>query len=154
VQGEVEIRAASRLERSAGLWLDGQYVGAVGELGGRGRLVLLPGEHELTFKLIGYEDVTSTIVVEPGERQEYRIAMTGSADAVLFAPNPVSGFANNSPNSKGWVGEVSYVPWQNVKLLAQYVAYQKFNGAGSDYDGSGRNASDNNTLYLLAWLNF
>jgi len=79
---------------------------------------------------------------------------TGSADAVLFAPNPVSGFANNSPNSKGWVGEVSYVPWQNVKLLAQYVAYQKFNGAGSDYDGSGRNASDNNTLYLLAWLNF
>ena len=82
LQGEVEIRAASRLERSAGVWLDGQYVGAVNELGGRGRLVLLPGEHELLFKLIGYEDVTSTIVVEPGVRQEYRIAMTGSADAV------------------------------------------------------------------------
>jgi hypothetical protein len=82
LQGEVEIQAASRIERSAGVWLDGQYVGAVNELDNRGRLVLLPGEHELTFKLIGYEDVTSTIVVEPGVRQDYRIAMTGSADAV------------------------------------------------------------------------
>ena len=82
LQGELEIRAASKLERSAGVWLDGQYVGAVHELGGRGSLVLLPGEHELTFKLIGYEDVTSTIVAEPGVRQEYRIAMTGKATAV------------------------------------------------------------------------
>jgi hypothetical protein len=32
--------------------------------------------------------------------------------------------------------------------------YTKFNGARNNYDGSGRNASDNNTLYLLAWLVF
>jgi hypothetical protein len=79
---------------------------------------------------------------------------TGSSDAVLYAPSATFGFGNNSPNSSGWIGEVSYVPWQNVKLLVQYVAYQKFNGASSNYDGNGRNASDNNTLYLLAWLNF
>ena len=82
VQGEVELKAASRLERSAGVWLDGQYVGVVSELDGRGGLVLLPGEHELTFKLIGYEDVTSRIVVEPGQQQKYQIAMKGKADAV------------------------------------------------------------------------
>ena len=35
-----------------------------------------------------------------------------------------------------------------------YVAYQKFNGAKTNYDGSGRNASDNNTLYVLVWLMF
>ncbi len=46
------------------------------------------------------------------------------------------------------------MPWQNVKLLAQYVAYKKFNGDTTNYDGSGRNASDNNTLYLLGWLAF
>jgi hypothetical protein len=34
------------------------------------------------------------------------------------------------------------------------VAYQKFNGGTSNYDGSGRSASDNNTVYLLAWLMF
>jgi hypothetical protein len=27
----------------------------------------------------------------------------------------------------------------------------KFDGASSNYDGNGRNASDNNTLYLLVW---
>jgi hypothetical protein len=80
-QGEVEVDAASRLEGNAGLWLDGQYVGSVNDLGGKGRLVLLPGEHELLFKLVGYEDVASTIVVEPGTRQEYRLAMSPLADA-------------------------------------------------------------------------
>ena len=79
---------------------------------------------------------------------------TGSTDAIRYAPAPTFGFANNSPNSKGWMAEVSYIPWQNVKLLAQYVAYQKFNGDTNNYDGTGRNASDNNTLYLLGWLAF
>jgi len=46
------------------------------------------------------------------------------------------------------------VPFLNVKLQVQYVAYSKFNGGGGNYDGSGRNASDNNTLYLLGWFNF
>ena len=74
-----------------------------------------------------------------------------------YAPNLVTsviGFANNSPNSNGWIAELNYLPWQNVKLALQYIAYQKFNGAASNYDGSGRNASDNNTLYLLGWFNF
>ncbi|HYL91078.1 MAG TPA: cytochrome C [Burkholderiales bacterium] len=79
---------------------------------------------------------------------------TGSTDAIRYAPGPTFGFANNSPNSKGWIAEVSYIPWQNVKLLAQYVGYQKFNGETNNYDGTGRNASDNNTLYLLGWLAF
>jgi hypothetical protein len=79
---------------------------------------------------------------------------TGTSDAVLYAPASVTGFGNNSPNSNGWVAELNYLPWQNVKFALQYVAYKKFNGASSNYDGSGRNASDNNTLYLLGWLNF
>jgi hypothetical protein len=78
--GEVEIQAASRLERDAGLWLDGQYVGFVKDLAGKDRLVLVPGEHSLLFKLVGYDEVASTIVVEPGARQQYRIAMTQAPD--------------------------------------------------------------------------
>lgn len=84
---------------------------------------------------------------------------TGSSDSVLYAPgttvsNSVIGFANGSPNSNGWVGELDYVPWQNVKILLQYTAYQKFNGASTNYDGNGRNATDNNTTYLLGWFAF
>jgi hypothetical protein len=77
---------------------------------------------------------------------------TGSSDATLYTA--LIGSANGSPNSNGWIAEADYLPWQNVKLALQYIAYQKFNGAASDYDGSGRNASDNNTLYLLGWFNF
>ena len=82
---------------------------------------------------------------------------TGSSDSLRYAPNPTTpaiGFANSSPNSNGWIAELNYLPWQNVKLALQYTVYQKFNGAASNYDGSGRNAGDNDTLYLLGWFNF
>ena len=79
---------------------------------------------------------------------------SGSSDALLYQPSPTFGFANGSPNSNGWIAELSYIPWQNVKLVAQYTVYQKFNGESTNYDGNGRNAKDNNTLYLLAWLAF
>ncbi len=59
-----------------------------------------------------------------------------------------------APDTTGYILEVNYLPWLNTKLQAQYVAYQKFNGLGTNYDGSGRNASNNNTMYLLVWLNF
>ena len=79
---------------------------------------------------------------------------SGSTDAVLFAATPVTGSRTGSPNSSGLLGELNYNPWQNTRLGAQYVAYQKFNGARSNYDASGRNAGDNNTLYLYLWLAF
>jgi hypothetical protein len=79
---------------------------------------------------------------------------TGSADTVLYAPAPVTGSASSSPNSNGYIAEVNYLPWLNTKLQLQYVGYEKFNGSKTNYDGMGRSASDNNTLYALVWLNF
>ena len=79
---------------------------------------------------------------------------SGSTDAVLFAPAPVTGSRTGSPNSSGLLAEFDYNPWQNTRLGAQYVAYQKFNGASSNYDAAGRNAGNNNTLYLYLWLAF
>jgi len=78
--GEVQIEAASRVERDAGVWLDEQYIGYVKNLRGSGKLVLVPGEHRLVFKLIGYEDLTSSIVVEPGARTRYRVSMSEASD--------------------------------------------------------------------------
>jgi hypothetical protein len=79
---------------------------------------------------------------------------TGSQDPLLYAPGPLSGSATGSPNSSGIITELNAMPWLNVRFAAQYVMYQKFNGAGNNYDGFGRNAADNNTLYLLTWLAF
>ena len=80
---------------------------------------------------------------------------TGSADALLY-PNDgsVAGSSNGSPTNRGFIAEVNYLPWLNTKLQLQYVGYSKFNGAATDYAGINRNASGNNTLYLLVWLNF
>jgi hypothetical protein len=79
---------------------------------------------------------------------------TGSADAGLYTPGDVTGFAANSPNSAGIIGELSFMPWLNTRFGAQYVAYTKFNGGTTGYDGAGRSASDNNTLYVYTWLMF
>ena len=42
----------------------------------------------------------------------------------------------------------------NLKLGIQYTIYTQFNGGFKNYDGAGRNAGDNNTLFLFAWLVF
>jgi hypothetical protein len=80
---------------------------------------------------------------------------TGSTDSGLYpvgnAPGVITS-ANGRPDTKGWIGELDYLPWLNVKLQIQYTSYSKFNGGGNNYDGFGRNASDNNSLYILAWL--
>jgi hypothetical protein len=44
------------------------------------------------------------------------------------------------------------MPIQNLRLMLQYFDYNKFNGGKSNYDGAGRNASANNTLFFNAWI--
>lgn len=75
---------------------------------------------------------------------------TGTADPSLYAPGALTGFFNGDPRSAGYIGNVSYWPWQNLQLAAQYTGYTRFNGGSTDYDGAGRNASSNNTIYLDA----
>ena len=45
-------------------------------------------------------------------------------------------------------------PYLNTRLFVQYTAYDKFNGSSTNYDGTGRSASDNNTLYTWVWFAF
>jgi len=82
---------------------------------------------------------------------------TGSTDVVLYPNSPdgllgVTTSANGSPETRGWIAEVNYLPWLNTKLSVQYTAYTKFNGGSSNYDGAGRSASDNNAWYVVLWF--
>ncbi len=79
---------------------------------------------------------------------------TGKTDPLLYSSNPGDGSRTGSPNSNGFILEADYLPWEQTKISLQYIIYNKFNGAHSNYDGFGRNASDNNTLYALAWFMF
>jgi hypothetical protein len=86
----------------------------------------------------------------------------GSSDAGLFAPDPIGGSNSGSPNSAGYIAQLDltpfgradslWAPWLNLRIALQYTGYVRFNGGVSNYDGSGRNASDNNTFMLMAWF--
>jgi hypothetical protein len=75
---------------------------------------------------------------------------SGTADPLLFTQAAVSGSANGNPRGSGYIANFSYWPWQNVQLSAQYTGYTHFNGGSTNYDAAGRNASGNNTAYLVA----
>jgi hypothetical protein len=76
--------------------------------------------------------------------------VTGTADPLIFAPAPVAGSANGSPQSNGYLLNLSWWPQQNIDLAFQYTGYLRFNGAGTNYDGDGRDANGNNSVFLLA----
>ncbi len=79
---------------------------------------------------------------------------TGSADSILFAPAPVTGSSLGRPDNSGLIVQAGFWPVENVELSAAYTGYATFNGARRNYDGSGRSASANNSLYIALWLNF
>jgi len=74
----------------------------------------------------------------------------GTADPLLYAQSAVTGSANGNPRGAGYITNFSYWPIQNLQLGVHYTGYTRFNGAITNYDGAGRNASGNNAVYLLA----
>ena len=80
---------------------------------------------------------------------------TGTTDATLYGSGtPVTRSDSGDPKTNGYIFNFSYWPVQNVQLGAQYTGYLKFDGASKNYDGSGRNANQNNSLYLVVWIVF
>ena len=75
VLGEVELVGASKVEKTSGVWVDGQYVGYLNELKGSKKLLLLPGEHEVTVRQGGYLDFTEKVTVRGGEKQSIDVKM-------------------------------------------------------------------------------
>jgi len=80
---------------------------------------------------------------------------SGTSDPVMYASGTaVLGSASGNPATRGATFELDFLPWLNTKLGMQYTAYSKFNGASTNYDGFGRNASSNNTVYIFVWTAF
>jgi PEGA domain len=67
VMGELKFEGAGKLERDAGVWVDGNYVGYVKELKGKKKILLIPGKHQIIARQAGYSDFVRDIVVEPGQ---------------------------------------------------------------------------------------
>jgi hypothetical protein len=79
---------------------------------------------------------------------------TGTKDTLLYAPAPVVGSRVGTPNTSGVIEELDINPWENTRFTIEATQFAQFNGFSSGYDGYGRNAYGNNTLYFLVWLAF
>ena len=79
---------------------------------------------------------------------------SGTSDPGLYPVGPVDGSVNGDPKTSGLIGELDFNAWENTRIGVQYTRYSKFNGGSTNYDGSGRDASGNNTLYGFMWLAF
>jgi|SRR5665213_2803533 len=75
VMGELQFSGATKTDRHAGVWIDGQYVGYLKELKGNKKIMLLPGEHEISVRQAGYKDLTKKVVMRAGQVQAFAVAM-------------------------------------------------------------------------------
>ena len=90
--------------------------------------------------------------------------VSGGRDATLHGPGQFSGSNNGSPDTRGYTLMFECVPlgkmqswgrpWVNLRVGVQYTGYLRFNGGTSNYDGFGRSASQNNSLFLFSWMAF
>jgi hypothetical protein len=80
--GEVRFSADNEQERDSGVWIDGKYFGYVKELKGDRKVLLPPGEHEISIRQDGYKDFVKKIVVEPGQAQTVDVVMEENPKAI------------------------------------------------------------------------
>ena len=106
-----------------------RYGGSVG-------LFNLAGSTNTAAQSSGYDPATLAITSDPGAQ----------------APSQrVGGNLSGNPATRGMTLEAFWTPIQYVRVGAQYTAYTRYNGASQNYDGFGRNARDNNSLFLYLW---
>jgi len=83
VLGEVKLVGKTKADKTSGVWIDGQYVGYVSELKDDNKLLLLPGEHEISVRQSGYTDFTQKVVIEPKKRVILQVVMLRAPGTVL-----------------------------------------------------------------------
>src|ERR1700682_6734568 len=79
VQSELRFVGHNKAEKTAGVWVDGQYVGFVKELAGDKKLVLLPGKHEIVIRQAWYNEFVKQVILEPGQTEQINVALVKSA---------------------------------------------------------------------------
>lgn len=90
VLAEVKLKPSSKIEKAAGIWVDGQYLGFLSELKGSKKILLLPGRHQLTARLTGYLDFETEIDVAAGQKRVVRVAMRENLTAKYPDPDDMA----------------------------------------------------------------
>jgi PEGA domain len=83
VMGELEFEGKTKVEQSAGVWVDGNYVGYLKELKGKKKIMLLPGQHEVIVRQSGYVDSVQKVLVQPGEKRLVSVTLQLAPHAIV-----------------------------------------------------------------------
>lgn len=83
VMGEVQFVGKSKVEKTSGVWVDGQYVGFLKELKGSKKVLLLPGQHSISVRQNGYQDFNTTVTLQAGEKHLVQVAMEKAAAGAI-----------------------------------------------------------------------
>jgi PEGA domain len=76
---ELRFEAKGKAEKTAGVWIDGQYVGYVNEVNSGNKMALLPGRHEIIVRQAWYKDFDEQVILEPGEVHVIKLSLAKEA---------------------------------------------------------------------------
>jgi len=79
VQSELRFKGHNKAEKTAGVWVDGQYVGSVKELSGDKKITLLPGKHDILVRQAWYTDYAEQVILEPGQIKQVNVSLVRAA---------------------------------------------------------------------------
>jgi len=140
VMGELQFEGKSKVEKTSGVWIDGEYVGYLKELNGSKKVLLLPGVHVITVRQNGYQDFTEQVNVQPGQKHLIRVAMDKAPMGTMPAVTATVKIAVNPPRAAvfldgrfvGHVGEFEGVGRSMIiapgphKIRVSLPGYQTF----------------------------
>ena len=109
VMGELKFSGATKIAKDSGVWIDGQYVGYLKELKGNKKIMLLPGQHEISVRQAGYNSFTQTLVVEPGRVHTLRLQMTPDGRPLRLGPDAAELRLTVNPNRAAVFVDDGYV---------------------------------------------
>lgn len=140
VLGELQFEGATNVERSSGVWVDGQYLGYLKELKGSKTVLLLPGEHEIVVRQAGYKDFSQRITLQPGDKRliqvtlqkDPRLQMPAVTAEIKLSVDPdraavfVDGMFAGHAGELGGVGEGLLVAPGKRRITVSLPGYRSF----------------------------
>lgn len=119
VQSELRFVGHNKAEKTAGVWVDGQYVGFVKELTGEKKIVLLPGKHEVMVRQAWYKDQVEEVILEPGKASLINVSLV----------------RDEHPNTHEATGELKI---SATPTRAAVFVDNQFAGHVDEFDGAGK----------------
>ena len=107
--GELQILASHETEKDSGLWVDGEYIGYLRDFWGNKRIILYPGEHEVSVRKFGYQDFTRKVSIDPGKVQLLPLMMELDVNARYPTTNTATLKINANPPDAAVLIDGAYV---------------------------------------------